>query len=102
MNEKKTEPAKQAEAKNVRMPHSLIVENRKSLTATGVSNVESFNEETVVASTGLGDLTVRGAQLSISKLNLETGELTLAGEIASVAYTENRSSGGGMFSRLFR
>lgn len=90
------------EQRSVKAPHNLILENRRSLTATGVSNVDSFDEETVVAVTGIGDLTVRGSKLHIDKLNLETGELTLDGEISSMTYTENRSSGGGVFSRLFK
>ena len=32
------------ENKKIQIPHSLILENRKGLTATGVSNVDSFNE----------------------------------------------------------
>lgn len=100
MNEQKSD--QKTEQKNVKMPHSLILENRRSLTATGVSNVDSFDEETIVATTDMGDLTVRGSKLHIDKLNIETGELTLDGEITSMTYTENRSSGGGMFSRLFK
>lgn len=100
MNDRKTE--QQAEAAARKMPHSLIVENRKTLTATGVSNVRGFNGEAVVASTEIGELTVRGANLHIDKLNLETGDLTLDGEIISVVYAENRSSGGGVLSRLFK
>lgn len=102
MKEQKTLQPKPSEQKSVKMPHSLIVENRKTLTATGVSNVDSFDDETVVASTDLGDMTVHGSKLHIDKLNLDTGELTLEGEIVSVTYTANRSSGGGVFSRLFR
>lgn len=100
MNEQKTE--KKDEPQNAKKPHSLILENRRTLTATGVSNVDSFDDETVVASTELGDMTVRGGKLHIDRLDLETGELTLDGEISSITYTENRSSGGGMFSRLFK
>ena len=102
MKEQTTVQPKPAEQKNVKMPHSLIIENRKTLTATGVSNVDSFNDETVVASMDLGDMTVHGSKLHISKLNLDTGELTLDGEIVSVTYTENRSSGNGVFARLFK
>ncbi len=93
-----------AESKNeqAKVPHSLILENRKTLTATGVSNVESFDDETVVASTDLGDLMIHGARLHIDKLNIETGELTLGGEISSMSYSEKRSSGGGLLSRLFK
>ena len=86
----------------VKMPHSLILENRKFLTATGVSNVDSFDEQTVVAYTDLGELVIKGEHLNINKLNIETGELTLNGEISSMTYTENKSSSGGLFSKLFR
>lgn len=90
-----------AEQKTVKMPHSLILDNRKMLTATGVSNVDSFDEQTVVAYTDLGELVVRGSKLHIDKLNIESGELTLDGEITSMSYSENRASGG-FFTRLFK
>lgn len=89
------------EKKPVKVPHSLIVENRRALTATGVSNVDSFDEQTIVAYTDLGQLIIRGAQLKINKLNIETGELTLNGEIISLTYAENKQVGG-LISRLFK
>lgn len=85
-----------------KVPHSLILENRHSLTATGVSNVDSFDEQTVVASTSLGELTIRGEHLNINTLNMETGELTLEGEIDSMYYSDADASNGGFFSKLFR
>lgn len=87
---------------SVKAPHSLIMENRKSLTATGVSNVDSFDEDTIVAYTDLGELIVKGRGLHISKLNLETGEMNLDGEINSVSYSENQSVNTGFFSKLFK
>ena len=90
-----------AEEKTVKVPHSLILENRKMLTATGVSNVDSFNEQEIVAYTDLGELIVRGSKLHIDKLNIETGELTIDGEVVSMTYSGNQSSGG-FFSRLFK
>ena len=90
-----------AEEKTVKVPHSLILENRKMLTATGISNVDSFNEQEIVACTDLGDLIVKGSKLHIDKLNIETGELTIDGEVVSMTYTGNQISGG-FFSRLFK
>ena len=90
------------EKKSAKTPHSLILENRKALTATGVSNVDRFDDQTVVAYTDLGELVIKGRDLAISKLNIETGELTLSGDISSMSYTENQSSSGGFFSKLFR
>ena len=40
--------------------------------------------------------------LHISKLNLETGEMNLDGEINSVSYSENQSASTGFFSKLFK
>ena len=91
------------EKKAVKAPHSLILENRKALTATGVSNVDSFDDQTVVAYTDYGELVIKGRNLHISKLSVETGELTLSGEVGSMSYSENVSAGGGgFFSKLFR
>ena len=87
--------------KKQKIPHSLILENRRTLTATGVSNVDSFDDQTIVAYTDLGELTIRGSKLQINKLNIETGELNLNGEITSMSYSENRPVGG-FFSRLFK
>lgn len=87
---------------SAKAPHSLIIENRKSLIATGVSNVDSFDEDTIVAYTDLGELIVKGSGLHISKLNLETGEMNLDGEINSISYTENQSANTGFFSKLFK
>ena len=69
------------EKKTVKLPHSVILENRKSLTATGVSNVDSFDEQAIVAYTDLGELTIKGKGLNISRLNIETGELNVTGDI---------------------
>ena len=90
------------EKKASKIPHSLILENQKMLTATGVSNVDSFDDQTVVAYTDLGELVIKGRNLHIGKLNTETGELTITGEVSSMSYTESQPSGGGMFSKLFR
>ncbi len=87
---------------STKTPHSLILENRKQLTATGVSNVDSFDEDTIVAYTDLGEIVIKGKGLHISKLNLETGELSLDGEISGVAYSENQSASTGFFARLFK
>ena len=86
--------------KKAGMPHNLILEDRKKLVVSGVEDVDSFDEQTVVAYTAVGELMIKGEGLHINKLSLETGALD--GEIASLTYTENRSSNGSFFSKLFR
>ena len=82
--------------------HNLNLEARKKLTASGVSNVDSFDEQTIVAYTDLGELTIRGQGLKINNLNVETGELVVEGEVHSLIYTQNQPKSAGILSKLFR
>lgn len=90
------------EKRPVKLVHNLILEGRKSLIVSGVSDVDSFDDQAVVAYTELGELTVRGKNLHINKLSVETGELTLDGEISSVSYSDNHQASGGFLSKLFK
>lgn len=82
--------------------HSVVMEDRKKLSISGVEEVESFDETTVVMVTDLGVLVVRGTNLHIEALSLEGGELRLAGEVESLTYEEQTGRGGGLLARLFR
>lgn len=93
----------QEEKKTVTLPHNLVLEDRRSLTVSGVSDVDSFDEQTVIVFTEMGELTVRGEQLHINKLSVDTGDLSIEGKISSLTYTdEGPRQGGGFFSRVFR
>ena len=59
------------------MPHNIVLEDRKMLTISGVADVDSFDEETVIVFTDLGELTIRGTNLHINRLSVEVGELTV-------------------------
>lgn len=84
------------------MPHNLALEDRRLLTVSGVSDVDSFDEETVVVFTDLGELTIRGRDLHINRLSVEVGELTVEGSISALIYSEETVKNGGFFSRVFR
>lgn len=85
--------------------HNIILENREKLSISGVIDVESFNDEAVIVDTELGILVVRGEDLHISKLNLDSSELNIEGEIISCEYNDNegsKSKGFGFFSKMFK
>lgn len=86
----------------VTMPHSVIMEDRRTLSVSGVSDVDSFDDQTVVIFTDLGELTVHGTQLHISKLSLEIGELIMEGNISSLTYSDSQPRNVGFFSKVFR
>ena len=85
------------------LPHNIILEDRRLLTVSGFSDVDSFDEHTVTVFTDMGELIVRGHDLHINRLSVEVGELLLEGSIASLTYQDSTpKSAGGFFSKVFR
>ena len=80
--------------------HHLILEDREKLTVSGVEEVESFDENTIVMDTAQGTLVVRGEDLHIEKLSLDGGDLKVEGTVESLTYEDDRREKGGFFARL--
>ena len=93
------------EEKNTnRLPHQIILDNRKNLSVSGVENIESFDDNTIILITSMGELTIRGTELHITKSNVETGELIMDGSITDLIYTERvpkKETSGKLFWLLF-
>ncbi len=84
---------------------NLILENRQKLSVSGIIDVESFNDECVVVDTEMGILIVHGEDLHISKLNLDSSELNIEGDIISCEYSDrdsSKSKGFGFFNKMLR
>ena len=81
-------------------PHEMILQDRKMLELTGVSDVDSYDENTIIAYTSLGELTVHGRGLRIRHLDVEGGLLSLEGTVDAMSYAE--VGRGGFLSRLLR
>ena len=84
-------------------PHHVGIEERKSLTVSGVEDVERFDENTIVLSTTKGVMVVTGENLHIEKLSLDGGDLKVEGDVDAVTYEDDGGGGrGGFLSRLLR
>lgn len=91
------------EKKVIKKPHNIIMESRKVMSISGVSDVDSFDEETVVLFTEWGALTVEGDNLHINRINVDTGEMQLEGNISALSYSDGaEKKTGGFFSRLIK
>jgi sporulation protein YabP len=84
------------------LPHHLLLEGRSSLTVSGVEEVESFDENTIVMATVKGTLVVRGEGLHIEKLSLDGGDLKVEGAVDALTYEDQGRERGGFFARLLR
>ena len=82
---------------------NIILENRNKLTVSGVKDVLSFDDQVVMIATDLGLLTVKGEDLKINKLNIDTSEVKVEGKINNLSYSENTlKSEGGLFGKIFK
>ena len=80
--------------------HSLSLEGREKLSITGVDDVTGFDEGLVVLKTGQGELSVRGQELHIERIDLDSGVLELHGRVQELSYDEP-VEGRGLWARLF-
>ena len=81
--------------------HNIILEDRKKFVLTGVTQVISFDEETIMLETSLGRLVIKGTGLKILNFEAEIGDLSGEGKVFALIYTAN-DNGGGFLSRIFR
>lgn len=91
------------EVNNKTSVHNIILEGRKKLSLSGVTDVDSFDENTVLLYTCMGEMTVRGTDLHVNGLSVESGEMSIEGEIKSIVYGDpDRRSALSLFGKLFR
>ena len=89
---------------NPNIVQNLVLENRKKLSVSGVNDVLSFDDQVVIVDTELGLLTVKGENIRINKLSLDTAEVIIEGENLSLAYSQNKQekSTGTILSKIFK
>ena len=80
---------------------NIIIENRSKIHVSGVKEVLSFDDETVILNSTLGKITIKGDNMRISSFNTETGDLTAEGKIHAAVYMGDKKSGG-FISRILK
>ena len=84
---------------------NIILENREKLNISGVLDVLSFDDQIVILETELGLLTVKGENLRINKLSLDTSEVIVDGDISGLNYSEkdfSKDKAGSFISKIFK
>lgn len=98
----KTQPANPAADGARQLPHTLVLEERKRLTVTGILAIVSYDAFTVTLETSGGTLAVGGEGLTVSELSVQTGEVKIGGTVEYIQYTVQREKQGSFFKRLVR
>lgn len=89
---------------NTNIIQNIVLENRKKLSISGVNDVLSFDDQVVIVDTELGLLTVKGENIKITKLSLDTAEVIIEGEISNLSYSQNNQekNAGTLLGKIFK
>lgn len=90
-----------SEEKNGKM-HNVIMEKRAKLNLSGVEEVVSFDDETVVLKTDMGLLTIKGTRLNIGGFSASSGDLNMTGSVYALVYTGDEAAKGSFIKRLLK
>lgn len=79
---------------------SAVLTGRSFLALTGINEVIGFDEGLVTLNSQGAVLAVSGEDLSMVKLSLESGEVSISGRIDAIVYTDEQPKKG-LFSKFF-
>ncbi len=88
--------------------HTVNLVDRSRLVVTAIKDVFSFDEEIIELETiSEGYMDIEGTHLHIIKMNLDSGELIVEGEISAIIYEDGGISNSqkkksGLMSKIFR
>ncbi|MBQ7045598.1 MAG: hypothetical protein IJN65_03795 [Clostridia bacterium] len=90
-------------ADNTLAEHSVIMNNRKALTLSGIKDVDSFSENEIHVQSVMGQICVRGSGLKIENFNATTLSLQIcASDIYALVYVNDSAQKSGFLKRVFK
>ena len=90
------------EREEINGTHTLYLENRKTLSITGVKEVVGFDEESLSIITCMGSMELRGSGIKIGSFNTDTGDMLIEGKFNAIVYLNDVGGKEGFLKRLFR
>ena len=84
---------------------NIVLENREKLNVTGIIDVFSFDDQIIIVETELGLLTIKGYDLKINKLSLDTSDFIVEGIINNLSYSNNEpgtKNGNSLLGKIFK
>ena len=91
-----------ADNKPIFRNQNIVLEDREKVTVTGVEQVESYNDNTIILNTIKGGINIKGEDLNISKLNLDEGSVKINGKISGINYSNKDFKPKNIVGKLFK
>ena len=82
--------------------HSILIDERERIKVSGVTDVDSFDENEIILYTSDGGVVLSGEDFKINRLNVESGDVEIEGFINEIKYTNSTQTSGGFWSKIFK
>ena len=84
--------------------HSVVMQDCMTVSLSGVSDADSFDENCVKLFTECGELTIFGDSLHVNEMNVDSGNVSVEGEIHALVYggRSAKKKYSGILRRLLR
>ncbi len=82
--------------------HMLSLDERKKLTMTGISKVISIEPELVLVVSDLGKIKITGKEMQATKLDMDKGNIDIAGNISGIIYMSDKQNAQFSLKRMFK
>lgn len=76
------------QSEGIKNEHSFSVKMRKTAHISGVKQVISFDDNSVLLLTECGELLLEGSGLKVDELNVQSGDVAVSGEVSALIYTD--------------
>lgn len=82
--------------------HIIKVNDRKNIIISGIKKISNFNENEFYLESTMGNITIKGENLEMVKLDTIEGNVSIKGKINSFSYSNNQTTENSIFSKLFK
>ncbi len=82
--------------------HEICITGREKTVVSGVIEVINADSTVINLNTSMGRVIIKGAGLSMGKLDVSDGQMSFIGKVVSIEYKENKSMSATGISRLFK
>ena len=76
--------------------HTVTINERKNIHMTGVIDVGNFSQTCIEIKTSDGTIILKGKDFHMSKLDTDSCELSILGEVISLQYTKTKQRHSGL------
>lgn len=84
------------------IPHKVTLENRNTMTVTGVLQVISYDEYRIILRTDYGTLIIQGRDLVAGEISSSQNTLKLTGRVETMQYKAAKDKSEGLLARIMK